>query len=165
MKHYNAAYVWSICLVAALGGLLFGYDWVVISGANIFYEKYFNFDFILRCRLGEKLRPGRLPAGRRALRGAERPLRAEAAARLGGGPVHRLLAGHRPGRHIPHLRRLADHRRHGHRAGLESVADVYRRSVAGGDSRQAGVSQSVHDCLRHCVGPVQQLLHCQAGSA
>jgi SP family sugar porter-like MFS transporter len=42
MKNYNAVYVWSICLVAALGGLLFGYDWVVISGANMFYEKYFN---------------------------------------------------------------------------------------------------------------------------
>ena len=25
-------YVWTICLVAACGGLLFGYDWVVIGG-------------------------------------------------------------------------------------------------------------------------------------
>jgi hypothetical protein len=28
------AYIWSISLVAALGGLLFGYDWVVIGGAG-----------------------------------------------------------------------------------------------------------------------------------
>jgi hypothetical protein len=40
--HYNRLYLWFACLVAALGGLMFGYDWVVISGADIFYEKYFN---------------------------------------------------------------------------------------------------------------------------
>jgi MFS family permease len=28
--------------VAALGGLLFGYDWVVIGGAKAFYENYFQ---------------------------------------------------------------------------------------------------------------------------
>ncbi len=38
----NLAYLWGISLVAALGGLLFGYDWVVISGADLFYEKYFH---------------------------------------------------------------------------------------------------------------------------
>jgi len=39
---YNMKFIWSICLVAALGGLLFGYDWVVINGAKPFFEKYFN---------------------------------------------------------------------------------------------------------------------------
>ena len=39
---YNAAYVWAISSVGALGGLLFGYDWVVIGGAKPFYEKYFQ---------------------------------------------------------------------------------------------------------------------------
>jgi len=38
----NRFYLWSACLVAALGGLMFGYDWVVISGADIFYEKFFR---------------------------------------------------------------------------------------------------------------------------
>src|SRR5471030_89793 len=38
----NLAYVWSICLVATLGGLLFGYDWVVIGGAKPFFEAYFQ---------------------------------------------------------------------------------------------------------------------------
>lgn len=33
--HGRLGYVWAISLVAALGGLLFGYDWVVISGAAI----------------------------------------------------------------------------------------------------------------------------------
>ncbi len=37
-------YVWTICLVAALGGLLFGYDWVVIGGAKPFFEKFFRLD-------------------------------------------------------------------------------------------------------------------------
>lgn len=42
MKTFNQRFVYFICIVSAMGGLLFGYDWVVIGGAKPFYELYFG---------------------------------------------------------------------------------------------------------------------------
>ena len=38
----SKAFIYFICAVSAMGGLLFGYDWVVIGGAKPFYELYFG---------------------------------------------------------------------------------------------------------------------------
>jgi len=39
---FNYRFLISISFVSAMGGLLFGYDWVVIGGAKPFYEKFFD---------------------------------------------------------------------------------------------------------------------------
>jgi SP family xylose:H+ symportor-like MFS transporter len=39
---FSLPYVLMLTAVAALGGVLFGYDWVVIGGAKPFYERYFQ---------------------------------------------------------------------------------------------------------------------------
>jgi sugar porter (SP) family MFS transporter len=39
---YNFGYIWLISVVAAFGGLLFGWDWVVIGGAKPFFERFFD---------------------------------------------------------------------------------------------------------------------------
>jgi sugar porter (SP) family MFS transporter len=40
--NYAVLYVWLISSVAAMGGLLFGWDWVVIGGAKPFFQRYFQ---------------------------------------------------------------------------------------------------------------------------
>lgn len=44
MKDINSKNLLFICLISAMGGYLFGYDWVVIGGAKIFYEPFFTIE-------------------------------------------------------------------------------------------------------------------------
>jgi SP family sugar porter-like MFS transporter len=44
MNTYKKSYLLLITFVSAMGGLLFGYDWVVIGGAKIFYEPFFGIE-------------------------------------------------------------------------------------------------------------------------
>ena len=43
-QNFNRKFIYFICCVSALGGLLFGYDWVVIGGAKPFYETFFGIE-------------------------------------------------------------------------------------------------------------------------
>ena len=75
--HITPAISGSSAPIAALGGLLFGYDFVVIGGAKPFYEKYFELTSDAADRLGQQLRPAGVPGRLAGLGAADRPFRQE----------------------------------------------------------------------------------------
>ena len=127
---YNLAYVWLISVVAAMGGLLFGWDWVVIGGAKPFFQRYFQLTTEAANRLGEQLRAHRL-FGRRAGGGRiERQIRPQTTVDCRGVDFCGDVAGQRVREQFRDFYRVAHFWRRGHRAGLQPLADVYRRNRA-----------------------------------
>ncbi|TAM78894.1 MAG: MFS transporter [Acidobacteria bacterium] len=95
---YNIAYTWGISAVAALGGLLFGYDWVVIGGAKPFYEKFFHLTtawqqgWAMSCALAGCLM-GALVSGTLSDRFGRKPLLIAAASLFGASSLGTAFAG------------------------------------------------------------------------
>ena len=128
---FNMGFIWMISLVAAMGGLLFGYDWVVIGGAKPFFERFFeltsarpegwaNSCALIGCLVGAMV------AGALSDRfGRKRLLMASALIFIG------HLDRQRSGAHLLDVRLLAHARRRRHRAGLQPLADVHRRDRPG----------------------------------
>ena len=136
-----------ICLVAALGGLLFGYDWVVIGGAKPFYEPFFRITDATPLRRGwaQSSAVVRLSDRRDHVGGPQRPVWPQAALDPGGAPVHPLGGWHRPGRPLRGFQRLPHPRWPGDRSGVEPFAHVHRRSQSGHDARAVCFDQSADD--------------------
>ncbi|MBI4586718.1 MAG: MFS transporter [Planctomycetes bacterium] len=110
-REYHRGHIGFISVAAALGGLLFGWDWVVIGGAKLFFERYFELKdpalvgwanscaligcmagaFIAGAPRGLSARAGSPPAARpaRALSGSSR----SPGRRRGRRPASRAAAG------------------------------------------------------------------------
>ncbi len=41
-SHINKVFLWKVAFIAAMGGLLFGYDFMVIGGTTTFYQEFFG---------------------------------------------------------------------------------------------------------------------------
>ena len=159
---YNMRYIWGVTLVSAMGGLLFGYDWVVIGGAKPFYEKFFGLttpsqigwamsSALVGCLVGA------LVSGALSDRFGRKKLLLLAAFLFTiTGVLHRAR---------PELLRLHHQpapRRRGHRPGLQPLPDVHRRDLTGLHAGPLRLGQPADDRHRHPGGPARQLAHRRA---
>ena len=161
----RAIYLWLTAASGALGGLLFGYDWVVIGGAKPFYERFFHLDspslegWAMSCALIGCLF-GAISSGPLSNRFGRRRLLTLAAitfavSSLGTGLAFRFGS----------FRRVENHGRLCHWTCLWRVAHVHRRNLAGKDARPAGFTQPGSHRFRNSACAGGELAHRAAGSA
>ena len=158
-------YLWFTAAAGALGGLLFGYDWVVIGGAKPFYERFFHLDspalqgWAMSCALIGCLF-GAVSSG-----SLEQSLWKAPPAHARCRCVRGFFSGNgaRPQLFdfccVAHLRRLR------YRTRLRCLAHVHRRDFAGAPARQAGFPQPGGHRLRDTAGAGSQLADRAARSA
>ena len=133
---YKKGFVYFICLVSAMGGLLFGYDWVVIGGAKPFYEPYFGItdDNTMRA-----------VAMSVALLGC-----------LVGAMIAGVLAKYRHGGLFCDFCHIAFYRRNSYWARSRCLSYVYSRDCTEKCEGQAGFTQSVNYCAGDIVSSNRQ---------
>ncbi len=148
-------YLTVICLVAALGGWLFGFDTAVLSGTIGFMQAEFSLTPTM-VGLGRQFHPGRLRAGRDVRRRSLRPFWRPESVAAGGDSFHEI--GDRL-RIIPRDRQIdpfPHHRRNGHRCGFNAFTAVHRRDVPAPAARATGIAAAAGHYLRYSGGILYQ---------
>ena len=154
----NLSYLVPICLVATLGGLLFGYDTGVISGAiEPLTARFALGDFMKGWASGCVLigcAAGVLLVGPISDRFGRRLAMFLAAVMFLASAIGTALPSE-----IWTIHRVPLHRRRGHRHRLHLDADVYRGDHAGAHARADGGGEPDRHRRRHRGDVVHQLLH------
>ena len=159
----NRAYLFSIVLIAVIGGLLFGYDTAVISGAEQALDTFFKgaTDFtytkllhgftvssaLLGCIIG-----GAISGMIASSVGRKKALLL--AGILWNSPIRRTVT-----QSSDCVQHLQDHRRHRRRSGFSHLPHVHRRDITCKHPWYPGLMQPVRHHLRYARGIFRELPH------